>query len=1191
MKLLTLTLAILIASTPLQADDGQRLVRSVSSPPGITEDPEPEGEHAFIKLMNFYVPSQAANGELVPIEYYNIDDVLVKTEEKAKPLINVYIYGPVVGFDNPEASGYAGHGRRDAFGAVSLDDGETWKVTNLSNSADKSSFEVSTPLQDPGVPVGDTIATECDGDFCINDASWVDVNNVFGTLEISGVSDFSRERITIVNAVTGDEIFNIRSKRDGTFTTTVERRLFDNEAPCTVKAVVGSEASNIVAVTDAPEECVGPDAGVPTLITDYPGDVRNIFHGVSGNKVLVAWHSKFCSAGNPAWSAEFPGDEVAAYLGIDNTVDFYLTDLFGVAGSQGSTNYVDNEPVGEVPYSCLWSARGVLRENPAVPGTTEMVWFQAERLTSGKRDVNRVETSCVSGAGCAITWQEDPEGIRPGEGEGPGTGWSGATAASKTDIWYSFIEWEDFDIVDNDGEPLPLADNVQDSGRPKPYVPMMVAARLTNNDRCQIDAADGYCSKLALAYGIKDQCVGIISIPLGPQGNPQNICVVDSNGDTIMNAGDLPNLANTAATRPRLNLQPRDSDHDGIVDDAWVVVVSEEDKGLGRYGFLNDEAWTLNDLNDTATGCLLPDDESVESNCVKADIGKNVFWASFNLGSPNTSAGIDQDYSLVNNVLSQGAQLNQPEVNWRTGVYYPPMSTEQMWGFGDLDFLIFNTEIARRTSMMSQPVGKAIAGEGNLVAMPLWKQGIVNQGGPADISTRRIVAPEDVDEAVENPYAASNIVCAWYDGEGNEVTGVKYFTDGSNPYYPNGLCMAAPINLSARTPYTCEPSGDSDGLCPGVSDMTCVDDPTFGQLCSSVNDPEDSQLFDKILSWYECPGWNGVNVSNDVPASIPGACGTEPDSVLIGSNMDDASWYNPLEVSKAHRGYLDGDYISMIYAWSPNYKLNTVGHDRYELYTRRSFDGGVTWTTTPENFLASDGVTYSGEGTVTCETWRDGETSQDDNHICTEYAAGDVEQSRNVSQLKSMANTILDPRYTAAGGIPPKAVPTEGELEWAIYEPVEPTDYLNPSRYFVVYEDGDNTTVAVGEAEPLNLSYGRGEMFGDHFTVWAEIDTGFGGGIEDCYPNNTHGDPDVDWAEGSGFCNEFDALEGFQDALSEEASITASAYGDFLYSVWGQFNVDEHDEFVDGDSMFRRIWYLDDYISETSAWTLPGTNQ
>jgi hypothetical protein len=166
-KLTVLASSILLASlagSAAFADDGQRLVRSVSSPPGNTENPEPEGEHAFIKLMNFHVPSQDAAGTLVPVEYYNIDDVLVKTEEKAKPLVNVYVYGPVIGFENPEASGFSGHGRRDAFGAVSLDDGETWKVTNLSNSADQSSFEVSTPLQDPGVAVGEGSDIDFDPD-------------------------------------------------------------------------------------------------------------------------------------------------------------------------------------------------------------------------------------------------------------------------------------------------------------------------------------------------------------------------------------------------------------------------------------------------------------------------------------------------------------------------------------------------------------------------------------------------------------------------------------------------------------------------------------------------------------------------------------------------------------------------------------------------------------------------------------------------------------------------------------------------------------------------------------------------------------------------------------------------------------------------------------------------------------------
>jgi hypothetical protein len=1181
------------------ADDGERIVRNVSSSPGTTENPEPEGEHAFIKLMNFHVPAQLASGELTTIEYNNIDDVLVKEEVIAKPLISVYVYGPVIGFEEPEASGFVGHGRRDAFGAVSLDDGETWKVTNLSNSADKSSFEVSTPLVDPGAEPGSgsvIVVDDPDGAY-INEVEW-EARRRNGKLAVHGDTNTDgRERVTIRDAVTQDELFTIRSSRGGEF----EAKRTLKEVPCWLQAGVDGVFGPAIEVPlEEGDECVNPDTGGEVLITEYPGDAINVFHAVAGNKVIAAWPSRFCTGGSPVFGDSFPDEEVADYLGIDNEADLYLTDMFGVGGSQGSVDYTeqDRAVVGEVPYSCLWTARGVLRADPeSTEGATELVWFQAERLTSGRRDVNRVETACVAGAGCAVTWQEDPEGTRPGEGEGPGTGWSGATTASKTDIWYSFVEWEDFDIVNDDGTALPLADNVLDTGRPQPYVPMMSAVRLTNNDKCAFPVTNdaNYCEDaFAAPYGILNQCVGSIDVPLGPQGTEQPICVVDSNESGAVDAGDMPNLANTAASRPRLNMQPRDSDNDGIVDDAWVVIVSEEDKGLGRYGFINTEEWTLGNLDDTAQETCEdpPQQPDEETGCQKADIGKDVFWASFALGSPQTSVET-ADYNLVNNVLVQGAQLNQPEVNWRTGVYYPPMSTEQMWDFGELNYLIFNSEIARRTSMMSQSVAKATAlgTQDGLVAMPLWKQGIVNQGGPADISTRRFVAPADVDETTENPYAASNMVCAWYDGEGVEQPGVMYFTDGSNPYYPDGLCMAAPINLSARTPYTCEASGISDGACPGAADMTCVDDATFGQLCLSTTNPEDNQVFDKLLSWYECPGWNGNNISGDA-AQNPAACGTEPDSALLGANTDDQSWYMPLEVSKAHRGFLDGNHIMMIYAWSPNWKLNKDGKDRYELYTRRSFDAGVTWTTTPASFTASDGVAYTGSGTTTCETMRDGATSQDDTHLCTLYGAGDAEQSRNVSQHKSMKITTLDPRYT-----PTVAGMVDSDLdgyagEWATFVPIEPTDIRNPSRNFVVFESGDNTTVAVGEAEPLNLDYGRAEVFGDHFTVWAEIDTGFGGGIDDCYPNNAHDDPDVDWAVGTGFCNEFDTLEGFQDALSEEASITASAYGDFLYSVWGQFNVDtETGEFIDGDTMFRRVWYLDEYISDTEAWTLPGTNQ
>ncbi len=78
-----------------------------------------------------------------------------------------------------------------------------------------------------------------------------------------------------------------------------------------------------------------------------------------------------------------------------------------------------------------------------------MVWTKAERLTSGRRDPNRIEVKAVKDAGFVITWQEDPDGLRPGQGEGPGEGWSGAVAHPQTDVWYSFINWEYFDIVED----------------------------------------------------------------------------------------------------------------------------------------------------------------------------------------------------------------------------------------------------------------------------------------------------------------------------------------------------------------------------------------------------------------------------------------------------------------------------------------------------------------------------------------------------------------------------------------------------------------------------------------------------------------------------------------------------------------------------------------------------------------------
>ncbi len=58
------------------------------------------------------------------------------------------------------------------------------------------------------------------------------------------------------------------------------------------------------------------------------------------------------------------------------------------------------------------------------------------------------------------------------------------------------------------------------------------------------------------------------------------------------------------------------------------------------------------------------------------------------------------------------------------------------------------------------------------------------------------------------------------------------------------------------------------------------------------------------------------------------------------NDLDDQSWENPFDVAKGHRGFLDGDIVMMMYAWAPNWNSNTVGNDHYNLYVRRSFDGG-----------------------------------------------------------------------------------------------------------------------------------------------------------------------------------------------------------------------------------------------------------
>ncbi len=943
LTVLTAVLLTVLLANMAVAEDGEMFRRNIS------KTPDQETERANIANMTFYVPSQTSEGLVgEPIEYYDTEGTLVDTRYFAKPLISVYIDGLLE--ETPEGissimSG-AGYGAHDAYAAFSLDDGDSWKRTNLSNSADLSSF------------------TLADGH-------------------------------------------------------------------------------------------------------DYPGDAHNMTFALAGDKVLVGWISKYCDGGSPAYTwtdddGDFRTEDPALY-----------PDIWGVAGSQGSVDYTQQgyPEVGEIPYSCVWAARGTLLEvdDQGIPtdggGFYDIIWTKAERLTSGRRDANRLEMNGDSAAGFMMTWQEDPDGLRPGQGLGPGEGWSGAVVNQQTDLWYSYISMDDFVMVqtsDDDTTPVSVYDYAGDTV-PKVAMPMALPVRLTDNEMCKAANDDPYCyldfdnvdteGNLILPDDLptaptneSDLCATQVSWT-NPGGATLNLCVAE---DGRVMAGRV------GASRPRVNVQPYDSDEDGIYDSAWVIMGAEESKALGE-GI---------------------SEEDIEPE----DIGKNMWYYTFDMLNPE--------------VVKQGGMLNQPAVDPETGTFFPLLKD-------DFDYSFYETEITRRFSHFSQPIHQI--GEAGVSAVLIVKQGILNQGGPADIFLRRLVVPDDAwvdcpadspyDQCLPgdyNPYAYENMACDdWV------------YTDGSNPRYVEGLCLSNMINVSSGTIVSCENGGDD---------------------CAAAF-PWDGDVspFPKVTEWVQTP-----------------------------ENLDDQSWENPYDVAKGHRGFIDGDFIMMMYAWSPNWKANSVGNDHYNLYARRSFDGGLTWTTTPTDL--------GGDGTETCENYGAG---SEFTTVCTTYGPGEFEQARNLSQLTGNKVTVLDPRYTPSGGI--KMLPITDKLDVGGGElPYADDLERSPSKFFIVYETGDNTTVAEGEAIPMDLFFSRATEWGDEYDL-VEYSTS---------------DPTDDATETT---YDFDWLEHDRDNLSGEAANTANPAANLYYVIWNQWKEDEHENVSDSDAIFRRIMYLDDEENEVTA--------
>jgi hypothetical protein len=281
-------------------------------------------------------------------------------------------------------------------------------------------------------------------------------------------------------------------------------------------------------------------------------------------------------------------------------------------------------------------------------------------------------------------------------------------------------------------------------------------------------------------------------------------------------------------------------------------------------------------------------------------------------------------------------------------------------------------------------------------------------------------------------------------------------------------------------------------------------------------------------------------------------------------------------MAKGHRGFMAGDMIMAMYAWTPNWNDLTNAHSIVNLYVRRSFDGGVTWSTLPGSFTHTDDIIYSGSGTTTCE-WMGPISEQFP--VCVDYAAGDFEQARNVSQLLGSQVTVLDPRYTPTARSITEASVSTDSLPDGFIAPLYLDDTRDPSRFFMVYETGIPSAYDAGEATPLDLFYSRAVDWGDQYLVWQdEADAGT------CLPSADA----EDTFDLAGFCNEFDALEGSKLSESGEAAVTASPGGQFLYAVWNQWDFTKTGKHEGADAWFRRVLFLDDYVPTIEDSTGPG---
>jgi hypothetical protein len=805
--------------------------------------------------------------------------------------------------------------------------------------------------------------------------------------------------------------------------------------------------------------------------TEVLGECKKPVAHFKNNKILVAWTSKYARGGQPRYAeSEFlqardesgnlifdaNGDPV--YTEDDNPN--YTEDIWGVGGPQRMHNYEEDEypEIGEVPFSAVWVCRGLIATQGDVSAgrgeyVGDIVWYKPERLTSGRRDPYQIFMGASPGAGFAIVWQEDPEGLNPGSGDGPGHGWSGATTSHKTDIWYSYLTWGDHSTVDANfvegGDP-----NHDDLvlTRPKALVPMSLPVRLSNNDVINTDNlmveldpvsglpiqdADGNYIPIVNEESESGEGSGThryaLEVPnlLEDPTDPDNWYTFTNNDGeqktVAINRQDRLLDGDTGASRPNIFLQSykiakltTDAEGNPVHEtndagelqyktSAWAIICYEETKGTG-----------MGQDDETHDG------ESNEGgNTYVAEEGKNVIYHSFDFKSPELVAegGIVNSPEFV--VDANGDPIGGEDGTCDEPKYVTGPDGNYLTDFAGRRQLAY--ENARRGRFITQGIGSIkLGGSGSRTAQAMvFKQGPEGGGRPSDIMMVRWVVPAGavltgtLDQPVpDNPYAFENLV-----GE------YVYDEFSQNSYWSSGR-----VNVSSVTPtVVTDSAGDPE-----------TDDP-YGQV--------------KVVKWGQ-----GVSNLNDLPAK------------------------NPWDDARAHRGTIRGDLVTVGFTYTANWAAARNGNDKYDFFIRRSFDGGQHFTTDPEGVVndaindPEEDTAYTVAHSITWTHPSGTETPGEKEEEWFYFGAGDFERMRNLSQLPNNTVSALEPRIMATPGT--YKDPVSGN--WTVEEDKQIKDVYYVSFGTCTNPKKDPVTGLQDEPVPLDLFYTYTRDMGENYylTPW-----------------------------------------------------------------------------------------------------------